>query len=54
MSRKKEMPFAYSSVSALYYDTTKKVRGTKLKLESLKADPDRFKKALLEFGEVVE
>ena len=51
-SRKKEMPFAYSAVSDLYYATLRKLRSTKSKVKTLELDLERYKTAMGEFGSV--
>ena len=51
-SRKKEMPFAYSAVSDLYYATFRKLRSTKSKVKDLESDIERYRLAMGEFGDV--
>jgi len=48
--KKKEMPFAYSAVSDLYYSTFRKLRGAKAKVAALESDLQRYEKAKLEFN----
>ena len=48
--KKKEMPFAYSAVSDLYYATFRKLRSTHAKVSALESDLDRYKKAMTEFN----
>ena len=48
--KKKDMPFAYSAVSDLYYSTFRKLRSAKAKVNSLESDLDRYEKAMKEFN----
>ena len=52
--KKKEMPFAYSAVSDLYYSTFRKLRSAKAKVTILQSDLDRYQKAMTEFNGVGE
>ncbi len=49
-SKKKEMPFAYSAVSEMFYATGRKLRKAKAKVKSLETDLDRYSKAMQEFN----
>jgi len=52
--KKKEMPFAYSAVSDLFYSTFRKLRVAKAKVSSLESDLERYQKAMTEFNGVSE
>lgn len=49
-SKKKEMPFAYSAVSDMFYATVRKLRKAKSKVKTLETDLDRYSKAMGEFN----
>ena len=53
-NKKKEMPFAYSAVSEVYYTTFRKLRNTKSKVTELESNLERLSKAMKEFGGVEE
>ena len=50
MTKKKEMPYAYSAVSDMYYATFRKLRNVRAKVKILEADLERYSKAMKEFG----
>ena len=52
--KKKEMSFAYSAVSDLFYSTFRKLRVAKAKVSSLESDLERYQKAMTEFNGVSE
>ena len=49
--KKKSMPFAYSTVSDIYYTTFRKLRVARARVNVLESDLERYSKAMKEFGE---
>jgi len=49
-NKKEEMPFAYSTVSDVYYATFRKLRSVKAKVKTLEEDLQRYSKAMKEFN----